>query len=383
MNNSTLTRAFSVFPLFVLLVVIGCGGESGEPAADGAGDASAEQSAVSVPEPVVEPEEEPAVEPTAEDAVAEAEKEPNEKKKLGPLAERALRQLLGESPTEEQPVVPTTKLSDSPGAPMVIEEIQERSADTPLTVPVVDPTVTNPTPTVTGTPIPTTLVGLTYTGGQNGGPLGNANGNSDVNNGKGGTVVFGAGGNARKIAFIVDVSGSMVDVQPFVNNELKRVIGKLQPGQDVTVIVFSGEGVYEVPGGKDKKGLRSATEEFKAGIDKWLAANNHNFKTGGRGDENAEVAILWALRYEPQLVFVLSDTLVNGSDAASHERAQEKLIKSINKANDFERPAKFNTIHFLYEDPLDRAGKQGTLRRLADETGGRYRFVSAEDLNLK
>ena len=47
---------------------------------------------------------------------------------------------------EEQPVIPNSKLSDSPGAPMVIEEVQEQSADTPMTVPVVDPVVTNPTP---------------------------------------------------------------------------------------------------------------------------------------------------------------------------------------------------------------------------------------------
>jgi hypothetical protein len=280
---------------------------------------------------------------------------------------------------EEQPVIPNSKLSDSPGAPMVIEEVQEQSADTPMTVPVVDPVVTNPTPTVTDTPIPTTLVGLTYAGGQSGGPLGNTTGNGDF-----GADVFGNGGNAKNIAFIVDASGSMVDVLPFVVNELKRVVNELKPAQNITIIMFSGEGVYEVPGGGGVKGLRACTPKFKEDIREWVTLENFKFETGGRGSQNVETAIVRGLSYKPQLVFLLSDNLTGGGQGATqHEIFQDDLMKEIRKANDHKPPAKFNTIQFLYEDPLVRAGLKGTLQLIADDTGGNYKFIGARDLNLK
>lgn len=280
---------------------------------------------------------------------------------------------------EEQPVIPNSKLSDSPGAPMVIEEVQEQSADTPMTVPVVDPVVTDPTPTVTDTPIPTTLVGLTYAGGQSGGPLGNTTGSGDF-----GADVFGNGGNAKNIAFIVDASGSMVDVLPFVVNELKRVVNGLKPAQNITIIMFSGEGVYEVLGGGGAKGLRSCTPKFKEDIREWVSLENFKYETGGRGGKNVQKAIELGLKYKPQLVFLLSDNLTGGGQGATqHEIFQDDLMKAIQKANDHRPPAKFNTIQFLYEDPLVRAGLTGTLQLIADDTGGNYKFIAARDLNLK
>lgn len=280
---------------------------------------------------------------------------------------------------EEQTVIPNTRLSETPGAPMKMEEVQEQSADTPMTVPVVDPTVTNPTPTVVNTPIPTKLVGLQFQGGQAGGPLGNTNGTGDF-----GADVFGNGGNARNIAFIVDASGSMVDVLPFVINELKRAVNALKPAQNITIIFFSGEGVFEVPGGGGVKGLRSCTPKFKEDIREWVTLGNYRFETGGRGSQHVQSAILRALQYNPQLVFLLSDNLTGGGQGATqHEIFQDSLMKALRNANDFRPPAKFNTIQFLYEDPLVRAKRKGTLQLIADETGGVYKFIGARDLNLK
>ena len=280
---------------------------------------------------------------------------------------------------EEQPVIPNSKLSESPGAPMVIEEVQEESADSPMTVPVVDPVVTDPQPTVTDTPIPTQLVGLTYAGGQSGGPLGNTTGNGDF-----GANVFGNGGNAKNIAFIVDASGSMVDVLPFVVNELKRVVNELVPAQNITIIMFSGDGVYEVPGGGGIKGLRACTPKFKEDIREWVTLQNFKFQTGGQGSQHVEAAITRGLSYKPQLVFLLSDNLTGGGQGGGlHEIFQDDLMEAIEKANDHKPPAKFNTIQFLYEDPLVRAGLSGTLQLIAEETGGNYKFIGETDLNLK
>lgn len=274
-----------------------------------------------------------------------------------------------------QPIKPSAKLSTSPGAPMTIEEVQERSANSPRTVPVVRPAVTNPTPTVTKTPIPTQPFGLVHKDGQAGGPLGNTEASPSV-------AIYGNGGNARNIAFVIDASGSMVDLLPLVIREVKRVTKEIQLAQSLTIIVYSGKGVYEVPG--RVKGPRKATPEFKEQIDEWLTLSNANFSTGGHGGKHIEAALIQTLRYRPELVFLMSDNLTGGGQGATqHEVFQDKLLKTIVKHNDSKTPAKFNTIQFLHEDPLVKAGLTGTMQRIADDTGGRYKFVSAKDLNLK
>lgn len=280
---------------------------------------------------------------------------------------------------EEQPVIPSTDLTKTPGAPTPIEQVKTESADSSPTTPVVDPTVVNPVPTVTNTPIATNLAGLQFQGGKTGGPLGNSNGAGDF-----GTSVFGNGGNAKDIAFIVDASGSMVDVLPFVINELKRVVNDLSPKQKITIIFFSGKGVDEVVGGSKRTGLRPCTPQFKESIRDWVSLENFRYETGGRGSQHVEAAIQKALSYKPQLVFLLSDNLTGGGLGASqHEIFQPELMAAIKKQNKGTPPAKFNTIQFLYEDPLVRAGLKGTLKLIADETGGNYKFMGARDLHLQ
>ena len=83
-------------------------------------------------------------------------------------------------------------------------------------------------------------------------------------------------------------------------------------------------------------------------------------------------------------MFLLSDNLTGGGQGATkHEIFQDDLMASIRKANKATPAAKFNTIQFLYEDPLVRAGLKGTLQLIADETGGVSRFIGEEHLKLK
>ena len=267
------------------------------------------------------------------------------------------------------PVVPTSKLSENPGAPMVVEEVDEAPAGTPLAI-----EATNPTPTVTDTTIPTQLIGLTFQGsGQAGGPQPHPEGDFGVD-------VYGNGGNARNIAFLIDASGSMDQALPFIARELNRVINTLKPAHNITILTFCSEGVAEAPGGGGVRGLRSATPEFKEDIRQWLNPDNKSFETGGAARTHAKYAILRALSYRPQIVYVLSDNLTG---TGKHELNQDDLIKTITNANDFDPPAKFHTIQFFKEDPLVAAGLTGTLQRLADETGGNYKFISKRDLNLR
>ena len=272
-------------------------------------------------------------------------------------------------PPPPSPTVPTSKLSETPGAPMVMEEVQEESANTATTVPAVDPVVVDPAPT------PPRFAGDTF-------PFGTADnktGDSDSGNN-----VYGSGGKVRNIAFVIDASGSMQPVLPFVINEVTRVIGELEAVQNITLIVFSGRGVYEAPGGGGIKGLRSATPEFRQELEQWLDPDNKQYQTGATAGKHAEKAILRALSYKPQAIYLISDNLTSGGDGNSkHELFQHNLMKSIHEANDADKPTKFHTIQMLYPDPLVRAGLRGTLQLLAEETGGTYKFISEEDLNLR
>lgn len=189
---------------------------------------------------------------------------------------------------------------------------------------------------------------------------------------------------ANKIVYLVDASGSMVDVLPFVVNELKRVINKLDNRKQVTVIFFSGDGVYEVPGGGKVKGLRALDAGFKQSIHQWVSLENHRFETGGRGSAHVRQALARGLSYKPDLMFLLSDNLTGGGQGATrHELLQEDLIGVIQEHNEAPRSARINTIQFLYEDPLVRAGLEGTLMRIAKESGGTYQFISERDLMLR
>lgn len=203
--------------------------------------------------------------------------------------------------------------------------------------------------------------------------------------------IFGDTG-ADTIVFLIDASGSMVDVLPFVINELKEVVSKLQPRQEgkqlipkrISVIFFSGDGVHEVPGGGGVKGLREAMPQFKEQIRKWVALENFNYGTAGRGSAHVKSALTRALSYKPQQVILLSDNLTGGGQGATqHELMQDDLLDLIHEHNKARPPAKINTIQFLYEDPLVRAGLQGTLERIAEETGGTSRFIGQEDLKLR
>lgn len=189
---------------------------------------------------------------------------------------------------------------------------------------------------------------------------------------------------SRGIVFVLDASGSMMHTLPLVINEVKRVVSEMRSHDRLMVITFSGRGVEEMPVEPGPTCLPTCTRGHMAELREWLTLENHAFKTGGSGGKHAQAAIEHALSYEPDLVFVLSDATFGRSGGPERfEIDPDSLIEAIHEQKRSQKAAKINTIQFLNENHLAPTGRRGTLIRIAEETGGSYKFVSGRDLGLR
>lgn len=159
---------------------------------------------------------------------------------------------------------------------------------------------------------------------------------------------------------------------PFVINEIKRSVSELADQQSFTVIFFQGDDVIEVP----PKGLKKATSDIKQQVINWVDMSSGNIVP--HGSSNPVKAIARALRYKPQLVFLLSDNITG---RGQYEMNQKRLLDEIKKANTAH--TKINTIQFLYPDLLSAVGLKPTMELISDSTGGIYKFVDGRELGIQ
>jgi hypothetical protein len=183
---------------------------------------------------------------------------------------------------------------------------------------------------------------------------------------------------ARRVVFVIDASGSLIDTLPFVLRELGQVIRSLDASQRFTVVFFRGaadprDRVIEAVA----PGLKLATPEIKQRVIEWIAPDAHRIVPGGT--TNPTEALRVALGYNPGVVYLLSDNITG---RGRYELSQAELLADIRRLNNSR--ATIHTIQFLYPDPLAAVpGMRGTLQLIAEETGGMYRFVDARALLLK
>lgn len=269
---------------------------------------------------------------------------------------------------DEQIIIPTARLSSTPGAPLQIKQTPRLKAD-PIARRTVSPLrKQTPVQMLTQPRSDATLVGVL-------GSSGDANPFESTIAGSGElrAQFLGSGGNARRIAFVIDASGSLIDNFPFVISELKRSISQLSGRQYFTVIFYQGKDVIEVPPfGIDAK---RATPAIKQQVNDWLSVDRYNITP--KGTTNPVRALRQAFLYEPQLVFLLSDAITG---QGQYEIDQRKLLAEIEQAN--RSGTKINALQFLQEDPLVKAGLTGTMKLVAEQSGGVYKYVSKEDLNI-
>ncbi|MCH7807975.1 MAG: VWA domain-containing protein [Planctomycetes bacterium] len=170
-----------------------------------------------------------------------------------------------------------------------------------------------------------------------------------------GPKFFGLGGAARgirRIVYVVDRSGSMLDTFEHVRVELERSINELRRSQRFHVIFFnSGEPLENPP-----KRLVSAIKAQKEAFFKFLegiypAGSTHPARAMGR-----------AFAAKPDLIYFLTDGAFDPD-----------LVRKLDRWNKGRRVRIF-TIAFF-----DRSGAP-LLERIAREHGGEFKFVSENDL---
>lgn len=170
-------------------------------------------------------------------------------------------------------------------------------------------------------------------------------------------------GDAHKVVYLVDASGSLVDSFPRVLEELESAVTALPKAQAFTVIFFGADGVIEPP----PDGLRLADVKNKRELRTWLA--NDNVSAWGRGD--ALKALRRAVAYQPNDIVILSDNLIGGQ--ATKEQAQETLDQIDKIVGD--RVEKIDVIQFFDRDP------QHLLKQIAERFNGRYDWITSTNVS--
>ncbi|MBN2020085.1 MAG: VWA domain-containing protein [Sedimentisphaerales bacterium] len=172
---------------------------------------------------------------------------------------------------------------------------------------------------------------------------------------------FDSRAEGRRICYVVDCSGSMQGLWGRVKAELLESIGRLQPDQYFSVIVFGGGGILESGGGL----LVRATERAKKDAYNLIEA------VWPRGTTNAAAALEYAIKIRDRsdagssVIYFLTDGFeLNRQDNArfAHQVATMR--------NGFSPQTRIHTIGF-WPDEQDKK----LLETIAKESGGHFTLV--------
>lgn len=166
----------------------------------------------------------------------------------------------------------------------------------------------------------------------------------------------------KGIAFLIDTSGSLVDSLPQVIKSVGEQIMELDPQQQFTVILYRHGRTVEVP----PVGMKRATTANKRDVLDWLSPEAGNVIAAGRSDLPSGLEL--ALSYSAAEICVFTDDTL--SKSVSNEDL-EALFARIRQLLG-EQPPKVHIVQFFYRDDSHK------LRMLAQELGGTYQFVAAQ-----
>jgi hypothetical protein len=183
---------------------------------------------------------------------------------------------------------------------------------------------------------------------------------------------------ARRVVFVVDASGSMIGVFPFVVDELARSLENLSPSQSYAVIFFQRDEALPAP---PRGRLTTATSEHVASTLRWIRGEPNAPPTVvPTGRSNPLRALADALELDPEVIFLLSSNVTGSGRYAVDLELLLAELDALNPpdAASGRRRTNINCIQFLDPDPLD------ALRTIAEEHGGSegYRFLGRTELGL-
>ena len=189
------------------------------------------------------------------------------------------------------------------------------------------------------------------------------------------------GGNARRIVYVVDASGSMIGAFPMILDELQKSVENLSAAQSFSIIFFQRDQAVETPPGGQ---LVRATDENKGRTLEWIGKN---IVPSGRSSPLN--ALERAMTLQPEVVFLLSSNITG---SGRYEMNTDALLAGLDALNPIDpavgsRKTIINCVQFLEEDPLD------ALKLIARRHGGSddetrneaeaYRFLNRSELGLR
>jgi len=202
---------------------------------------------------------------------------------------------------------------------------------------------------------PVRVIGLKGGGAAFGGPEGFGTGSGR------GSGFFGVGGEARKIVYVVDRSGSMTSSIDYVKLELKRSIDELGEEKEFHIIFYSSGPPVEMP----TRRLVNATDRDKQ--------RAFEFVDGiiAQGETDPSKALERAFEVKPELIYLLTD--------GEFDKAMVDLLKRLNR----DQKITVHTIGFWSwrsRQDSDPPSGEEVMKIMADQNGGNYKAIYEEDL---
>ena len=178
---------------------------------------------------------------------------------------------------------------------------------------------------------------------------------------------MGQSGNARKVIFLSDASGSMMlgGRKGDLFLELRKAIDKLSATQFFNVIFFQKGEAVALDDSQLLAGNTSNKQKLVDFLDRQVQfAPNSNPIPG----------LEKAFRQSPELVYLLTD----GDFSIGSGITNQEVLDTIARLNPG-RKVKINTIAFAEPDQRNEPFVK-VLQQIADDNGGRFAFVTRDDL---
>jgi hypothetical protein len=175
-------------------------------------------------------------------------------------------------------------------------------------------------------------------------------------------VVFGNGGNARKIVFLCDATGTMISKLSSLKAALQDTVQNLKPFQAFNIVFYTDGGKVLMA---DKTGLMVANTENKRKAFEWLG----EVTASGTTDPIPAIEATFKLTPVPDLVYFLSDGEFNNL------RSYEEVAAAIGKGSSAKR-VKVNTILF---DTYDKEAEK-VMEKIAYDAKGVYKYRREQDI---